>query len=44
MYVQKECLEFTIDNDSRIFNPGDIVVILSHLEYGGKALKSCNSP
>lgn len=41
MHVMEGEFEFTLDGDTQIFYPGDIVVIAPHLKHSGIALTPC---
>lgn len=41
MHIIEGSFEFTLDGDTQIYEPGDVVVIPSHTPHGGKALTSC---
>ncbi|WP_036152089.1 cupin domain-containing protein [Maribacter forsetii] len=41
MHVMEGEFEFTLDGDTQIYYPGDIVVIAPHLKHSGVALTPC---
>ncbi len=41
MHVIEGDFEFTLDGETAIYNPGDIVPIASNLSHSGKALTPC---
>ena len=41
MHVMEGEFEFTLDGDTQIYYPGDIVVIAPHLKHSGIALTPC---
>jgi len=41
MQVLKGNFEFTVDGETKIYGPGDIVIITSHAKHSGKALTPC---
>lgn len=41
MHVLEGTFEFTLDGNTKIYHPGDIVVIGSHKKHSGKALTPC---
>ncbi|MDB4292373.1 cupin domain-containing protein [Maribacter sp.] len=41
MHVIEGEFEFTLNGDTKIYHPGDIVPIASHLPHSGKALTPC---
>ena len=41
MHVMEGEFQFTLDGDTQIYYPGDIVVIAPHLKHSGIALTPC---
>lgn len=41
MHVMDGDFEFTLDGDTQIYSPGDIVIIAPHKKHSGRALTSC---
>lgn len=41
MHVIEGEFEFTLDGETKIYHPGDIVPIASNLPHSGKALTAC---
>ena len=41
MHVVEGSFEFTLDGNTKVYGPGDIVVIPSHTPHSGKALTPC---
>ncbi len=41
MQVLEGIFEFTVNGETHIYNPGDLVVIAPHAEHSGKALTKC---
>ena len=41
MHVIKGEFEFTLDGETKIYYPGDIVIIAPHKKHSGKALTRC---
>ncbi|MGB7395807.1 MAG: cupin domain-containing protein [Pricia sp.] len=41
MHVIEGEFEFTLDGKSKVYQPGDIVVIASHKKHSGRALTAC---
>ncbi len=41
MHVMEGQFEFTLDGKSRVYHPGDIVLIPSNVPHSGKALTPC---
>ena len=41
MHVIEGEFEFTLDGNTQVYHPGDIVVIAPHLKHSGKALTTC---
>lgn len=41
MHVIEGEFEFTLDGETKVYHPGDIVPIASNLPHGGKALTPC---
>lgn len=41
MHVVEGRFEFTVDGETNIHEPGDVVVIPSNVPHGGKALTPC---
>ena len=41
MHVIDGQFEFTLDGYTKVYNPGDIVIIAPHKSHSGKALTSC---
>lgn len=41
MHVIDGEFEFTLDGETNVYVPGDIVVIAPHLKHSGKALTAC---
>lgn len=42
MHVMEGEFQFTLDGTTKIYHPGDIVVIAAHQKHSGKALTDCN--
>lgn len=41
MHVVEGDFEFTLDGNTKVYQPGDIVLIPSNTPHGGKALTNC---
>ena len=41
MHVVEGSFEFTLDGITKVYEPGDVVVIASNTPHGGKALTPC---
>ena len=41
MHVMEGDFEFTLDGTTKVYHPGDIVVIAPHLKHSGVALTPC---
>jgi len=41
MHVVEGSFEFTLDGETKIYHPGDIVIIASNKPHSGKALTPC---
>lgn len=41
MHVMEGDFEFTLDGTTKVYRPGDIVVIAPHLKHSGVALTAC---
>ncbi len=41
MHVVEGDFEFTLNNATKVYHPGDVVVIPSNSPHGGKALTAC---
>lgn len=41
MHVVSGEFEFTLDNTTKIYKPGDIVIIPTNTPHGGKAITAC---
>lgn len=41
MHVMEGDFEFTLDGDTKIYGPGDIVIIAPHKKHSGRALSAC---
>ena len=41
MHIIEGEFEFTLDGNTQVYHPGDIVVIAPHLKHRGKALTPC---
>tara|TARA_R110002051_G_scaffold178063_3_gene247876 strand:- start:565 stop:882 length:318 start_codon:yes stop_codon:yes gene_type:complete len=41
MQVLEGSFEFTLDGNTKVYEPGDIVVIGPHMPHSGKALTNC---
>ncbi|MEJ1223027.1 cupin domain-containing protein [Sediminicola sp. 1XM1-17] len=41
MHVLEGSFEFTLDGDTKVYEPGDLVVIAPHMTHSGKALTNC---
>lgn len=41
MQVLEGTFEFTLNGETKIYHPGDIVVIAPHAQHSGKALTKC---
>ena len=41
MHVLEGDFEFTLDGETKIYRPGDIVIIAPHKKHSGKALTPC---
>ena len=41
MHVMEGDFEFTLDGTTKVYRPGDIVVIAPHLKHSGVALTPC---
>ncbi len=41
MHVMEGDFEFTLDGDTKIYGPGDIVIIPPHKKHSGRALTAC---
>ena len=41
MHVVEGDFEFTLNNVTKVYHPGDVVVIPSNSPHGGKALTAC---
>lgn len=41
MHVVEGEFEFTLDGNTKVYYPGDVVVIPSNTPHGGKALTAC---
>ena len=41
MHVMEGDFEFTLDGDTKIYGPGDIVIIGPHKKHSGRALTAC---
>ncbi|TLP82189.1 cupin domain-containing protein [Maribacter sp. ACAM166] len=41
MHVMEGDFEFTLDGQTNVYHPGDIVIIAPHKKHSGKALTSC---
>ena len=41
MHVVEGTFEFTLDDHTKKYSPGDVVIIPSNIPHGGKALTAC---
>ena len=41
MHVMEGDSEFTLDGDTQVYGPGDIVIIAPHKKHSGRALTAC---
>ncbi len=41
MHVIEGTFEFTLDGDTKVYHPGDLVVIASYKKHSGRALTAC---
>ena len=41
MHVMEGVFEFTLDGETKVYHPGDIVIIAPHKKHSGKALTDC---
>lgn len=41
MYVMEGDFEFTLDGITKVYHPGDIVIIAAHKKHSGQALTNC---
>lgn len=41
MHVVEGEFEFTLNGDTKVYHPGDVVVIPSNIPHSGRALTSC---
>lgn len=41
MHVMEGDFELTLDGDTQIYGPGDIVIIAPHKKHSGRALTAC---
>lgn len=41
MHVIEGEFEFTLDGETKVYHPGDLVVIAPHKKHSGQALKAC---
>ncbi|RDY60666.1 cupin domain-containing protein [Flagellimonas nanhaiensis] len=41
MHVVEGSFEFTLGGETKIYGPGDVVIIPSNIPHGGKALTAC---
>lgn len=41
MQVLEGSFEFTLDGNTQVYGPGDLVIIAPHIPHSGKALTAC---